>query len=67
MTGTLGLNSIRFEVEAVSGGFAFTGSGWGHSLGMSQYGAYAMAVSYGFDFDQILNFYFTDVELVRGE
>ena len=67
VTGTLGLSSIRFEVEAVSGGFAFTGSGWGHSLGMSQYGAYAMALSYGFDFDQILNFYFTDVELVRGE
>ena len=47
-------------------GFAFEGSGWGHSLGMSQYGAYAMADTYGFTFDQIINFYYTGVELSRG-
>ena len=33
---------------------------------MSQYCAYAMAKSYGFTFDQIINFYFTGVELSRG-
>ena len=49
-----------------AGGFTFTGGGWGHNLGMSQYGAYAMASAYGFTFDQILNFYYTGVELSRG-
>ena len=66
VTGSLGLNSIRFELSENGSRFTFTGSGWGHSLGMSQYGAYAMAKSYGFTFDQIINFYFTGVELSRG-
>ena len=66
VTGTLGLNSIRFSVSTSGNSFVFDGSGWGHSLGMSQYGAYAMAGSYGFTYDQIINFYFTGVELRRG-
>ena len=66
VTAVLGLNSIHFDVSEASGGFAFTGGGWGHSLGMSQYGAYAMADTYGFTFDQIINFYYTGVELSRG-
>lgn len=37
--------------------YVFAGSGWGHQLGMSQYGAYAMA-NEGFDFDEIIEFYF---------
>ncbi len=66
VTGALGLGSIRFEVSGENGGFTFTGGGWGHNLGMSQYGAYAMADTYGFTYDQILNFYYTGVELSRG-
>ena len=66
MTGALGLGGIHFEVSESAGGFTFTGGGWGHNLGMSQYGAYAMASAYGFTFDQILNFYYTGVELSRG-
>lgn len=62
----LGLNSIRFDVSSSGGSFTFTGSGWGHNLGMSQYGAYAMANTYGFTYDQIINFYFTGVALSRG-
>ena len=37
--------------------YVFEGSGWGHQLGMSQYGAYAMA-NEGFTFDEIIEFYF---------
>ena len=37
--------------------FVFAGSGWGHQLGMSQYGAYAMAKD-GYDYDEIIGFYF---------
>ena len=66
VTGALGLGGIHFEVSESAGGFTFTGGGWGHNLGMSQYGAYAMASAYGFTFDQILNFYYPGVELSRG-
>jgi len=37
-----------------------TGSGWGHNVGMSQWGATAMA-ELGYDFRAILQFYYTDV------
>ena len=43
---------------SVSGSeYVFEGSGWGHQLGMSQYGAYAMAKE-GFTYDEIIEFYF---------
>jgi len=38
--------------------FAFTGGGWGHGVGMSQYGAAAMA-RYGYNESQILSYYYT--------
>lgn len=40
----------------------FKGSGWGHGVGMSQYGAKNMAIE-GFDFKEILEFYFTDAKV----
>ena len=46
--------------DAVS--YTFTGSGWGHSVGMSQWGAYGMAQQ-GFDYKEILKFYFTGIEI----
>ncbi len=46
----------------VSERFLISGSGWGHNVGMSQYGAKAMA-ELGFTYDQILKFYFTGVDV----
>ena len=64
---TLGLPSIRYEVHENSHGqFVFTGSGWGHNLGMSQYGAYAMAEYYDKTYKDILGFYYTGVGLSYG-
>lgn len=40
--------------------FTLTGTGWGHSVGMSQWGAYAMAKR-GFNYQDILKFYFTGI------
>lgn len=40
----------------------FIGSGWGHALGMSQWGARTMAEQ-GLGFREILNFYYTNVNL----
>ncbi len=41
----------------VPAGFTITGAGWGHGLGLSQYGAYGMALD-GFKYDQILTHYY---------
>ncbi len=38
------------------------GKGWGHGVGMSQYGAKNMA-ELGFNFEQILKFYYKDIEV----
>lgn len=45
-----------------SGTFVLAGTGNGHNVGMSQYGAKAMA-ELGYSYDEILNFYFTDVTI----
>lgn len=55
----LGLDSCRFTVSGGDGEFYFSGSGWGHNCGMSQWGAYAMAEHFGYDYRDILRFYFT--------
>ncbi len=65
---TLGLPSIRYSVEKNrSGDFVFTGSGWGHNIGMSQFGAYAMAEYYDKTYKDILGFYYTGVGLSYGK
>ena len=45
-----------------NGTFTITGTGSGHNVGMSQYGAKAMAES-GYDYEEILKFYYTDVTI----
>ena len=48
---------------SVSGSsYTITGGGWGHQLGMSQYGAYAMAQK-GFTYDEIVEFYYPGVSV----
>lgn len=42
--------------------YSFNGAGWGHQLGMSQYGAYAMAQR-GFSYDEIVEFYYPGVSV----
>lgn len=42
---------------AADGSFLVSGAGWGHNIGYSQWGGYAMALR-GFTYDKILEFYF---------
>ena len=42
--------------------YVVSGTGSGHNIGLSQWGAKAMADE-GFDFEEILKFYFTDIEI----
>lgn len=53
-----------FDVPPQS--YTFDGTGWGHSVGMSQYGALGMAQQ-GKDYREILQFYYTDIEIAHGE
>ncbi|MFI3251339.1 MAG: stage II sporulation protein D [Eubacteriales bacterium] len=57
-----GLRSSFFELELHGEEFLFTVTGYGHGVGMSQYGANAMAKE-GDLFDQILTWYYTDTEV----
>lgn len=53
------------SVPAGTGGgntFVVSGSGWGHGVGMSQWGANAMA-SAGYTYLDILQFYYTGIEV----
>jgi stage II sporulation protein D len=43
--------------------FVVTGRGWGHGVGMSQWGAYALAQS-GWNYGQILGYYYPGTSLV---
>ncbi len=47
------------SAPAAPGLFVIKGTGRGHSVGMSQWGAYSMAKFHGMTYDQILQFYFT--------
>ena len=44
--------------------YTFNGTGWGHSVGMSQYGALGMAKK-GFSYDEILKFYYTGIQIQK--
>jgi len=46
--------------------YVFSGRGWGHQLGMSQFGALAMARQ-GFTYDEIIEFYFPGVQVAPFE
>ncbi|SVD26106.1 uncharacterized protein METZ01_LOCUS378960, partial [marine metagenome] len=54
----LSLVSGAASAEAATAGFSVSGSGWGDGVGLSQYGAKAMAAD-GATYEQILGRYFT--------
>jgi stage II sporulation protein D len=56
----LGLKSTSFSVDVALSSVTFHTKGFGHRVGMSQYGANAMANS-GCDFVEILTHYYTDI------
>ena len=63
-TGGHGLRSTLFEAERRGDRYVFEGSGYGHGVGMSQYGARAMAQA-GKSYREILAFYYPGVSLAR--
>ena len=70
---SIGAGVLSGFQQAMSGGttsttgatsYTFSGTGWGHHVGMSQYGALAMAKQ-GKTYAEILNFYFTGITLSK--
>lgn len=63
LRGALGLRSASFTVEYADGYFTFTTRGYGHGVGLSQYGAKAMAEG-GAGWREILTYYFPGCEIL---
>ena len=57
-----GLNSTKFTLTEQDGTFRFDVLGYGHRVGMSQYGANA-AAALGFDYRAILRYYYRGVRI----
>ena len=61
-----GLRSARFSLSADREGVTFHVTGYGHGVGMSQYGANALA-GQGKGFREILTHYYTGCEVIQAE
>ena len=61
-----GLRAAAFQVQYTGAAFRFTVTGYGHGVGMSQYGANAMAQN-GADYREILLHYYTGVQLSEND
>lgn len=59
------LRSANFTVKYRDGTFTFTVHGYGHGVGMSQYGADRMAEE-GATWQEILHHYYTDIDIDRA-
>ena len=57
-------DGLTAETKYPTGAVTFNGHGWGHGVGMSQWGAYQMAKQ-GKSYREILTFYYTGVEIVN--
>lgn len=60
----LSLRSVAFEISYDNGIFTIKTKGYGHGVGMSQYGANAMAEQ-GFSYDEILLHYYKGAEIKK--
>ena len=64
--GPRSLRSMRFDAERQGNEYVFTGQGYGHGVGLSQWGAHDMAKR-GMSYEEILDFYYTGTTLSRLE
>lgn len=58
----LGLRSTDFDIDVNGDKIIITTRGYGHGVGMSQYGANGMANA-GYTYDKILKYYYKNVEI----
>ncbi|MFA5320813.1 MAG: SpoIID/LytB domain-containing protein [Candidatus Omnitrophota bacterium] len=58
------IKSTNFEVRLTGGGISFEGFGWGHGVGLCQWGAYFMAKE-GSTYTQIISHYYPGTQIVK--
>ncbi len=58
----LSLRSTDFKINVDNNNITITTKGYGHGVGMSQYGANGMAKE-GFTYQEILNYYYNDISI----
>ena len=63
LRGMFGLRSTAFTLDYGGGRFVFTTTGYGHGVGMSQYGANVLAEK-GYNCEEILLHYYSGVSIV---
>ena len=59
---SLGQTNINIDTHVSS--FSFVGKGYGHGVGMSQYGAIEMAKE-GYNYEQILQYYYKNIKITQ--
>lgn len=59
-------STLIYDISKKGSKFVFTGSGWGHAIGMCQEGAKKMGEK-GYDYKQILEYYFHKTDVQRWE
>ena len=57
-------STLITDLQWADGRLTLSGKGYGHGVGMSQWGAYALA-QHGKDADEIINMYFKNVNIVQ--
>ncbi|HEX7519437.1 MAG TPA: hypothetical protein VF325_04085, partial [Candidatus Deferrimicrobium sp.] len=57
------VRSLKMEIVSVAGEWRFTGEGWGHGVGLCQFGANGMARR-GAGFREILARYYPGTEII---
>ncbi len=62
----LGLKSTDFSLEQVGNNIVISTTGYGHGVGMSQYGALGMAEE-GYSYDEILSYYYKGTSIKKME
>ena len=60
----LNLRSTFFEINQVGSNVIINTKGYGHGVGMSQYGALAMAKK-GYKYNEILKYYYQNVQIEK--
>ncbi|MDO4282387.1 MAG: stage II sporulation protein D [Clostridia bacterium] len=61
----LGLRSTDFSISTSGDNVIVTTRGYGHGVGMSQRGAHILATQNGWNYQQILKYYYTGVEITK--
>ena len=63
---SLGLDSSDFQWQRQGNEVIIQTKGWGHGVGMSQYGANGMALE-GKNYDEIVKYYYQDISIQESE